>query len=152
MTGLRIDHPDGLYRPAEYFRRLQRGAFLELCHGLFRGAAAAEWRDQAVLAKYDPLQAAGPVPAQPFYIVAEKILAPGERLPETWAVAGTTGYEFLNLLNGIFVDRTNARAIDDLYARVLRARPNFAEIVYESQAAHHGQLDGVRAERARRIG
>lgn len=29
VTGLRIDHPDGLYRPAEYFRRLQRGALLE---------------------------------------------------------------------------------------------------------------------------
>jgi (1->4)-alpha-D-glucan 1-alpha-D-glucosylmutase len=113
VTGLRIDHPDGLYRPAEYFRRLQRGAFLEVCHA--------------------PLPAAGPVPVQPFYIVAEKILAPGERLPETWAVAGTTGYEFLNLLNGIFVDRTNARAIDDLYARVLRTRPSFPEIVYEAK-------------------
>jgi (1->4)-alpha-D-glucan 1-alpha-D-glucosylmutase len=132
VTGLRIDHPDGLYRPAEYFRRLQRGAFLEVCHALARDVTA-EWRDQAVLAKYDPLQAAGPVPVQPFYIVAEKILAPGERLPETWAVAGTTGYEFLNLLNGIFVDRTNARTIDDLYARVLHARPSFAEIVYETK-------------------
>ena len=133
VTGLRVDHPDGLYRPAEYFRRLQRGAFLEVCHGLFRGASAGEWRDQAVLARYDSLQAAGSVVAQPFFIVAEKILAPGERLPETWAVAGTTGYEFLNLLNGIFVDRTNARAIDDLYMRVTRTRPNFAEIVYESK-------------------
>jgi (1->4)-alpha-D-glucan 1-alpha-D-glucosylmutase len=133
ITGFRIDHPDGLYRPAEYFRRLQRGALLEVCHGLFRGVPAGEWRDQDVLARYDALQAAGAVPAQPFFIVAEKILAPGERLPETWAVSGTTGYEFLNLLNGIFVDRTNARAIDDLYARVLRARPNFAETVYESK-------------------
>jgi (1->4)-alpha-D-glucan 1-alpha-D-glucosylmutase len=133
VTGVRIDHPDGLYRPAEYFRRLQRGAFLEVCHALFRGASAEEWRDQSVLSRYDPLQAAGSVPAQPFYIVVEKILAPGERLPETWAVAGSTGYEFLNLLNGIFVDRTNARAIDALYARVIRARPSFAEIVYESK-------------------
>ena len=133
VTGLRIDHPDGLYRPAEYFRRLQRGALLEVCHGIFRGANAGEWRDQDVLARYDPLHASGAVPAQPFYIVAEKILAPGEPLPETWAVAGTTGYEFLNLLNGIFVDRTNARAIDQLYARVLRTRPSFSDIVYESK-------------------
>jgi (1->4)-alpha-D-glucan 1-alpha-D-glucosylmutase len=133
VTGLRIDHPDGLYRPAEYFRRLQRGALLEVCHGLFRGAGAGEWRDQDLLARYDPLQAAGAVPAQPFYIVAEKILAPGERLPETWAVGGTTGYEFLNLLNGIFIDRANARAIDSLYARVVREHPSFAEIVYESK-------------------
>src|SRR5205814_5679038 len=59
--------------------------------------------------------------------------APGETLPETWAVAGTTGYEFLNLVNGIFVDRMNARAIDQLYARVLRDRPSFPDIVYESK-------------------
>ena len=133
VTGLRIDHPDGLYRPAEYFRRLQRGCLLEMCRGLFRGAAAGEWRDQDVLARYDALQAAGSVSAQPFFIVAEKILAPGETLPETWAVAGTTGYEFLNLVNGIFVDRTNARAIDQLYTRVLRDKPSFPDIVYEGK-------------------
>jgi (1->4)-alpha-D-glucan 1-alpha-D-glucosylmutase len=97
VTGLRIDHPDGLYAPAEYFRRLQ-----EACG-----------RDA--------------------YIVAEKILAPGERLPETWAVAGTTGYEFVNLVNGIFVDRLQARAMEEIYARLLRARPSFADIVYESK-------------------
>jgi (1->4)-alpha-D-glucan 1-alpha-D-glucosylmutase len=46
----------------------------------------------------------------PFYIVAEKILAPGEQLPDHWAVLGTTGYEFLNSLNGIFIDRQQAGA------------------------------------------
>ena len=97
VTGLRIDHPDGLYAPAEYFRRLQ-----DACGG-------------------------------DFYIVAEKILAPGEHLPDTWAVSGTTGYEFANLLNGIFVDRLQARAIDDVYARLVGSRPVFAEIVYESK-------------------
>ncbi len=96
-TGLRIDHPDGLYAPAQYFERLRRGA------------------------------------GRPLYIVVEKILAPGEPLPDSWAVAGTTGYEFLNLLNGIFVDRTQARAVEDIYRRVHRARPSFADIVYESK-------------------
>jgi (1->4)-alpha-D-glucan 1-alpha-D-glucosylmutase len=133
VTGLRIDHPDGLYRPAEYFRRLQRGCLLAMCHAAARPRDGAEWRDQTVIARLDAMAAAGAVPAQPFYIVAEKILAPGERLPEPWAVAGTTGYEFLNLLNGIFVDRTNARATDDLYARVLRGRPSFNDVVYESK-------------------
>jgi (1->4)-alpha-D-glucan 1-alpha-D-glucosylmutase len=95
VTGLRIDHPDGLYAPAEYFQRLQRGG-------------------------------GGDV-----YVVAEKILAPGEPLPEDWATAGTTGYEFLNTLNGIFVDRAQARATEDLYARLIRIRPPFAEVVHE---------------------
>ena len=94
ITGLRIDHPDGLYDPAEYFRGLQ--------------AACGD-----------------------IYVVAEKILAPGEHLPESWATAGTTGYEFLNLLNGIFVDRAHARAMEQNYARLIRHRPGFTEIVHE---------------------
>jgi (1->4)-alpha-D-glucan 1-alpha-D-glucosylmutase len=92
VTGLRIDHPDGLYDPAEYFRRLQRG-----CGG-------------------------------DFYVVAEKILAPGEQLPDSWETSGTTGYEFLNLLNGIFVDRSQARAMEQVYVRLIRLRPGFTEI------------------------
>jgi (1->4)-alpha-D-glucan 1-alpha-D-glucosylmutase len=95
VTGLRVDHPDGLYAPAEYFRRLQHG-----CGG-------------------------------DFYVVAEKILAPGEHLPDGWATAGTTGYEYLNLLNGIFVDRTQARAMEQVYARTIRVRPPFSEVVDE---------------------
>ncbi|HXU91659.1 MAG TPA: malto-oligosyltrehalose synthase [Methylomirabilota bacterium] len=95
VTGLRIDHPDGLYNPAEYFRRLQRGA------------------------------------GGDFYVVAEKILAPGEQLPESWETSGTTGYEFLNLLNGVFVDRSNARAMEHIYLRLIKTRPSFSEIVHE---------------------
>ena len=132
VTGLRIDHPDGLYRPAEYFRRLQRSCLREVCQGLFRGAPG-EWRDQELLSRYEAIQTAATAPVQPFYIVAEKILAHGERLPETWAVAGTTGYEMLNLINGIFVDRNNARAIDDIYTRVRRAKSSFPDVVYESK-------------------
>ena len=104
VTGLRVDHPDGLYAPAEYFQRLQRGCS----------------------------RALGQEPGgHEFYVVAEKILAPGEHLPEGWATAGTTGYEFLNLVNGIFVDRAQARAMEQIYARQIRLRPPFSEIVYE---------------------
>jgi (1->4)-alpha-D-glucan 1-alpha-D-glucosylmutase len=127
ITGLRIDHPDGLYAPAEYFQRLQRAAFLERA----RAAAGPDGRDADLLAGYDP--GTPTAPARPFYIVAEKILAPGERLPAHWAVQGTTGYEFLNLLNGLFVDRGQARALEEIYARWLRERPSFAEIVYQSK-------------------
>ena len=102
VTGLRVDHPDGLYAPAEYFRRLQDGC------AWARGGGGGD----------------------DFYVVAEKILAPGERLPEGWATAGTTGYEFLNLVNGIFVDRAQARALEQIYARTIRVRPPFAEVVY----------------------
>jgi (1->4)-alpha-D-glucan 1-alpha-D-glucosylmutase len=108
VTGLRVDHPDGLYAPAEYFRRLQ--------HGCARARSAA-----------------APEAGGDFYIVAEKILTPGEPLPQAWTIAGTTGYEFLNLLNGIFVDRSQALAMEHLYARLIKERPPFAEVVYESK-------------------
>jgi (1->4)-alpha-D-glucan 1-alpha-D-glucosylmutase len=101
VTGLRVDHPDGLYAPAEYFTRLQRGC----------------------------AEARGGREAGDFYVVAEKILAPGEHLPEGWATAGTTGYEFLNLVNGVFVDRAQARAMEQVYARHIKIRPPFGEIV-----------------------
>jgi (1->4)-alpha-D-glucan 1-alpha-D-glucosylmutase len=101
VTALRIDHPDGLYAPAEYFRRLQQRCVEDL--------------------------------GRPCYILAEKILAPGERLPENWAVAGTTGYEFLNLLNGIFVDRREARALEQIYARLQPERVTFGDLVYQGK-------------------
>ncbi len=108
VTGLRVDHPDGLYAPAEYFRDLQR--------------ECARVRS-----------ATSPEAGRDFYIVAEKILSPGEPLPQTWAIAGTTGYEFLNLLNGVFVDRSQARRMEHLYTRLIKERPPFAEVVYESK-------------------
>src|SRR6266508_3084197 len=136
VTGLRIDHPDGLYAPGEYFRRLQRACFLECVHGRLEREAARDataWRDRAVLERYDAAQQEQGSSLRPFYIVAEKILASGERLPAHWAVLGTTGYEFLNLLNGIFVDTPHAGAMERTYTRLLSQRPSFAEIVYRSK-------------------
>jgi len=136
VTGLRIDHPDGLYAPGEYLRRLQRACFLERVHGRLEREVAGDataWRDRAVLERYDAAQQERGSSLRPFYIVAEKILASGERLPAHWAVLGTTGYEFLNMLNGIFVDHPHAGAMERIYTRLLRQRPAFAEIVYRSK-------------------
>jgi len=38
------------------------------------------------------------------WVVVEKILEPGERLPASWPVAGTTGYDFANVVTKLFVD------------------------------------------------
>ena len=54
---------------------------------------------------------------QPLFLVVEKILAPDEPLPDDWPVDGTTGYEFANAVNGLFVQPANARAFDDIYTR-----------------------------------
>ncbi len=105
-TGLRIDHVDGLYAPADYLARLQARA----------GAALGVQGDR------------------PLFVVVEKILEAGEPLP-AWPVHGTTGYEFAAVVNGLFVDGRNEPAMDDLYARMARGheRISFAEIAYRSR-------------------
>ena len=60
---------------------------------------------------------AGRLPRRPLYVVVEKMLVGQERMPEGWDVDGTTGYEFLAALNGLFVDPGAERAFDALYAR-----------------------------------
>ena len=67
INGLRIDHIDGLYDPAEYLGRLRERA--------------------------------------PYvYLVVEKILEHGEELPVSWPCQGTSGYDFLGVVNGLFCD------------------------------------------------
>lgn len=130
VTGVRVDHVDGLFDPSSYLHRLQKGCFTQI------GLAAGEGGDaeaEALLAKeYDEAAATNPS-YKPFYIVGEKILLKGERLPEEWPVFGTTGYDFLNALNGIFVDTDNARAFDLIYARFVRGAVNFPGAVYEGK-------------------
>lgn len=107
VTGLRIDHVDGLYDPGEYLRQLQAGA-------------------RAVLGPEPP-------PDRPLFVVVEKILGSGETLPETWPVHGTTGYEFLALVNGLFVDGSQARALDEIYERFIGRRMSGEDLAYESR-------------------
>lgn len=104
VTGLRIDHVDGLYDPADYLIKLQEWARKELTPD-------------------------NPV-AQPLYVVVEKILAVNEELPSNWPVYGTTGYEFVNWTNALFVDRTAERAFDAMYGRVIGRIEPFEELTY----------------------
>ncbi|HVX86499.1 MAG TPA: malto-oligosyltrehalose synthase [Phycisphaerae bacterium] len=50
------------------------------------------------------------------YVVVEKILAPDEHLRSDWPVAGTSGYDFLNKINGLFVDPAGERPLTKTYA------------------------------------
>ncbi len=65
------------------------------------------------------------------WIVVEKILEPGERLPETWPVAGTTGYDFLNRLTGLFVDGSNEPVMTALYAELTGESADWEATVLE---------------------
>ncbi|MEO8259461.1 MAG: malto-oligosyltrehalose synthase [Acidobacteriota bacterium] len=120
-SGLRVDHVDGLFAPADYLSRLQS-----------RAAGATAGHDRP--APGGPPDT--PVMPRPFYIVVEKILATGEQLPAEWAVHGTTGYEFAAAVNRLFVDGRNERALSDLYLRFIRERRerlSFKELAYRSQ-------------------
>jgi len=63
------------------------------------------------------------------WVVVEKILEPGERLPPSWPVAGTTGYDFLARVGGLFVDPGGREPILSLYAEVTGRSTDFEEVV-----------------------
>jgi (1->4)-alpha-D-glucan 1-alpha-D-glucosylmutase len=105
VDGLRIDHPDGLYDPAQYFRRLQ-----------------------CAIAKQAP-EGNGSKP----YVVIEKILTGNERLPREWPVCGTTGYDFANLVNGLFVDPANAGRMERIYEGFIGDEDDFDHVAYLSR-------------------
>ncbi|GAA3358205.1 malto-oligosyltrehalose synthase [Streptomyces antimycoticus] len=80
VDGLRIDHPDGLADPEGYLRRLDRAVRTATGEASDQEGGGGRWT------------------------VVEKILARDERLPTTWPVAGTTGYDALHHIDGLFVD------------------------------------------------
>jgi len=102
VTSIRVDHPDGLARPVEYFDRLVR-----VC------TAAAAGRG--------------------IHLVVEKILTGDEPLPARWPVHGTTGYDFLARVNGVFVVPAGGVALERLYARLTGVRTTFDDEAYTSK-------------------
>ena len=108
VNGLRVDHPDGLYDPKQYFERVQ----------------GSEGRNGA----------------RSYYLLAEKILTGDEQLPENWPIHGTTGYNFSNLVNGLFVDRDSERKLDRVYRAFIGRHANFKELVYKCKKLVMDQL------------
>ena len=95
LAGVRVDHPDGLYDPKQYFEQLRE--------------AGVE------------------------YAVAEKILAVGEPLPVDWPVNGTSGYDALIMMNGLFIDRSNEQAFTRIYQDFTGDRDNFEDLAYRNK-------------------
>ncbi len=105
VTGLRIDHPDGLYLPQEYFEKLQR-----------RCAQALAMRM--------------PKNGRTIYMVLEKILTGAERLREEWPVHGTTGYDFANQVAQLLIDSSAETAITKTFHRFIGHSMHFAHLAY----------------------
>jgi (1->4)-alpha-D-glucan 1-alpha-D-glucosylmutase len=110
VHGLRVDHPDGLRDPGQYFRRLRK-------------ACPDAW------------------------IVAEKILEPGERLRNEWPIAGTTGYDFLNRVQGLFVDSSGTLPLSWLYEEITGESADFTGVVRDSKRKVLRELLGSELQR-----
>lgn len=104
VTGVRVDHVDGLYDPAAYLTRLT--------------ARLAEASEKA---------GGGHVP-----VFVEKILQHGEQLP-AWPVAGTTGYDSLAEVGYWFIDRTAEVAMTRTYNGFVESRERFDQMRYEAR-------------------
>jgi (1->4)-alpha-D-glucan 1-alpha-D-glucosylmutase len=112
VEGVRLDHIDGMYDPRGYCQRLLTRV----------GQVLAESGGG------DPPEIA-PRAGRPIYLVVEKILARHENLRDDWPVAGTTGYEFMNLVNGLFVDPAAERALTTTYHRFIDREPELDQVV-----------------------
>jgi len=105
VTGVRIDHIDGLFDPAAHLRKLQNRF------------GRASGMDQG----------------KTFYVVVEKILGSDETLPEGFHCDGTTGYESLVRLNDVFVDSEGERALNAFWKRIAPHIGNYEEVVRDGK-------------------
>ena len=96
VTGLRVDHIDGLSNPLAYLRRLRERA----------GEA---------------------------YIIVEKILDHDEDIPFTWPVEGTTGYDFLAAVNGLFCDAGNDSRFTKIYSNFTGIKERYGALFVEKK-------------------
>src|SRR5213594_531528 len=105
LTGLRIDHPDGLYLPTEYFEKLQQRCAKALAIALPKDGRAV-------------------------YMVAEKILTGSETLRKEWRVHGTTGYDFASQVTQLLVDSSAETAITKTFHRFIGHSVPFGHLLY----------------------
>src|ERR1035441_6913178 len=106
VDGLRLDHPDGLFDPGQYFARLHRSVIKVTNESEHESTNSSP------------------------YVVIEKILTGSERLPTEWAVSGTTGYDFSNLVNGLFVDPAAAMRLERIYRNFINDEIDLADLTY----------------------
>ncbi|MCA6118419.1 malto-oligosyltrehalose synthase [Bradyrhizobium sp. WSM 1738] len=104
LQGLRLDHIDGLRDPVQYFQRLRR---------LVRDAHGG----------HDRL----------FYVVIEKILGEGEKLPSFAGVHGTTGYEWMNTITHVLIDGRGLEPLDEIWRQISNRSPQLEPILLEAK-------------------
>ena len=138
LQGLRLDHVDGLWDPRQYFERLQDRAAYALFESPFSGAETlGAHPDSACHAPEARLD-------QPFYVLVEKIMAKHESIRSDWAISGTTGYEFLNTVNGLQLNHDAEKPLTDLYSNFTGRNSDLEDMIV--QAKHLIMQDSLASE------
>ena len=106
ITGLRVDHVDGSKDPSGYLQRLQR--YINSDHS-----------QQSTEGQ--------------FFVVVEKILAEEESLDNSWPVCGTTGYDFLNVVNRLFIHEEGFASLANTYKGLTGSTTTFGQVIYEKK-------------------
>ena len=63
----------------------------------------------------------------------EKILDPHERLPEEWPVEGNVGYDFLNVITSLYIDKSSEKAITNTYDEFIGKHLDFGDLLYDKK-------------------
>lgn len=113
-AGLRVDHIDGLRDPLAYLNKL-----------------------------HERLDTDETRTGTSSYVLVEKILERREGLPQDWPVSGTTGYDYLNQANGIFVNPDGAREIEQVYSNFIGRHQDFSDVLYQKKKLVMNTLLGV---------
>ena len=116
VTGIRLDHPDGLFDPTAYFESLAAAIAERIEAGRAGGAGRPH-----------------PPHQPPIYTLVEKILGRGEQLRESWPVHGTTGYNALNTINGLFVHPERLALLRRWYRQFTGSRNSTADTEYSAK-------------------
>jgi (1->4)-alpha-D-glucan 1-alpha-D-glucosylmutase len=132
VTGLRVDHCDGMFNPRQYLIRLQLLYLASQCRGAVPSGSLApngiESEIREAVRGYDWSGVQGPL-----YVVVEKILEPREALPREWPVRGTSGYDFVHFANQVFIQQENRKRFNDLYTAVIGRTSDPEELIYRSK-------------------
>jgi len=136
---LNIQHQDAFDRYHEYiFKLVKQGVFqgLRIDHidGLFD---PKEYLDRL----YNEV-------GEDIYVVVEKILESDEEMPERWRTQGSTGYDFLAIMNNLFTNRAAKSAFNKIYKKVIGKKLDPPAMIHEKKTAilfdhMQGELDNL---------
>ena len=132
LAGLRIEDEatfEAIHRLVA--RLIAQGMLARVCDSTI--SMASMTRHQYFRTAAAPDRRSPPAVSDPFYVVVEKILADGERLPHFIGVAGTTGYEWLNMISRVLIDDRGLVHVDRIWREMSGDHRSFGDVLIEAK-------------------